>query len=156
MNIHQIRAKIDVAEARTLKKLNDFLISLRTRINSGESLMGLGAAIVAIEVLLEEGEIPDDNWPTGTTNVSIDFEQGDRNFREGHNYTLESTSEGICLDHLYRSYTSEYESDHHSTTIAELSPACGFDDDAVYEWLRKAKDILQFEDARLSASVDVW
>ncbi len=48
--------KIDVAEARTLKKLNDFLISLRTRINSGESLMGLGAAIVAIEVLLEEGE----------------------------------------------------------------------------------------------------
>jgi len=148
--------RIDVDEARTLEELNDFLITLRTRINYGEGLMGLGAAIVAIDELLEEGGVPEDNWPIGLISVSVGLDQGNRDFNEGQHYSIEITSEGICLDYLYRCYTSEYGSDHSSETMTELSPTTHFDDFAVNQWLRKAKELLNFDSARVNASLDIW
>jgi len=143
-------------DVQALNKLVQFIRSLKSLISSGEGLMGLGAAIMAIEEALEEGGLPDENWPIGTIDVSIGFEQGDRDFREGHHYSIDMSQEGITLDYLYRCYTSDYGSDHRSDTMAELSSASSFDDFAVEQWLRKAKELLQFENVRVNASVDIW
>lgn len=134
----------DLAVIESLKEL------IRTRltrmVQSGEDLIGLGEAWVALQDIGL-------SLPNVNVEVSVGFRAGSDHFEEGVFCVLRVSDEEVRLDMLRTTYSSDVGSDHSSRVVALCSPTGGFSGNPDL-WLDELASVLNQSGAELSVSRD--
>jgi hypothetical protein len=136
------------ANRSSLGKIASELKGLAALASRGTDLIAIAEALQAIEDILEGNPVE--------TNVglTVGFRRGDKDYREGLYIGFRINQDELTLDELNTTYSSDFGSDHSTRTYANLNPGGSFDDHAVFEWLERLNEIMNYDDAFLSSEKD--
>ncbi len=131
---------------RVVADLIDFLRDVAGRVDSGETLIGVGEAWAALETI--EEATPDVN-----VGVVIGHREGDADFREGTFYECRVDWDGIRLDVLRTVWSRDVGGDHSSEVIASCGRNGTLRGDPEH-WLAEARRLLETPGATVRTSRD--
>ena len=134
-----------------LGSLIDALRMLSHRATSGNDLAGIGEAWNEVDQILN-----DELHEIGVNlSITVGYRRGTADFAEGRYACVTMNWEdGIVLDELITSYSSDIGSDHSTTPRARLTADGGYDIEAVLAWISLLRDLCAEDNTRISVSRD--
>lgn len=124
-----------------LQDLKEVIWSWRSRCGSSVDLFAVGAAVYAIDQILD-GEQPDPQVQVSISNVTIAVD--DPEDMDGLTVDFEVMDEGIILSETrFVGAGQGFSRDHHSNRYASLTERGGFNIEAARAWIEQAEDVFR-------------
>lgn len=147
----EIRTCLTEEDRDCLNGLSNTLRMLGHRATSGNDLAGIGEAWYEVDQILD-----DESHEIGVNlSITIGYRRGTTDFAEGRYACLTMNWEdGIVLDELVTSYSSDIGSDHSTTAYAHLTGDGGYDAEAVRAWIGLLSDLCAEDDVQIFVNRD--
>lgn len=128
--------------------LCEALLGLAANAKSGNDLIAIGEALVAIRNIIDGQSVDVD------VGLSVGFRRGDSDYEEGLFMCARINADNVMLDELNTTYSSDRGSDHFTRVYAWLRPDGETDTFEFNDWIDKLKEVRSCEDAQLETERD--